>query len=179
MPDRDVLEALFRDRGCEDFRWIEPERVVVAQWVRMKCLFGCDDYGRNPTCPPNVPPVEECRRFFDEYSTGVVFRFEKRVERPEDRHAWISGLNRELLELERAVFLMGHVKAFALFPGRCQFCQDCPSVLVDCKRPEAARPSAEGLAMDVFSTVRQYGLPIDVLTDYEQPMNRYAFLLIE
>jgi hypothetical protein len=35
------------------------------------------------------------------------------------------------------------------------------------------------MAVDVFSTVRQYGLPIEVLTDYEGVMNRYAFLLIE
>jgi predicted metal-binding protein len=179
MADRDVLEALFRDSDCGDFKWIEPKTIVVAQWVRMKCLFGCDDYARNPTCPPNVPPVEACRRFFDEYSTGVVFRFEKRVERPDDRHAWISDVNGKLLALERSVFLLGHVKAFVLYAGRCQFCQECPTALEDCRRPDSARPSPEGLAVDVFSTVRQCGLPIDVLTGYEQPMNRYAFLLVE
>ncbi len=33
--------------------------------------------------------------------------------------------------------------------------------------------------MDVFSTVRQAGYPIEVLSDYTQAMNRYAFMLIE
>lgn len=179
MLDREPLESLFRENGCEDFRWMEPRNVVVAQWVRMKCRFGCDDYARNPTCPPNLPSVEECRSFFSEYSTGAIFRFAKRVEKPEDRHAWVSETNGVLLGLERAVFLAGHVKAFVLFAGRCQFCEDCPSALADCRRPESARPSPEGLAVDVFSTVRQYGFPIDVLSDYEQVMNRYAFLLIE
>ena len=37
----------------------------------------------------------------------------------------------------------------------------------------------EGMAVDVFSTVRQYGLPIEVLDDYKKLMNRYAFLLVE
>jgi hypothetical protein len=37
----------------------------------------------------------------------------------------------------------------------------------------------EALAVDVFSTVRQVGYPIEVLTEYPQAMNRYAFLLIE
>jgi hypothetical protein len=32
--------------------------------------------------------------------------------------------------------------------------------------------------VDVFSTVRKVGCPIQVLTDYTQTMNRYAFLLI-
>jgi hypothetical protein len=35
------------------------------------------------------------------------------------------------------------------------------------------------MAMDVFRTVRRYGFPIEVLSDYAQPMNRYALLLIE
>jgi hypothetical protein len=35
------------------------------------------------------------------------------------------------------------------------------------------------MAVDVFTTVRKYGLPIEVLKDYSQAMNRYAFLMIE
>jgi hypothetical protein len=37
----------------------------------------------------------------------------------------------------------------------------------------------EGLAVDVFSTVRKLGYPIQVLPDYKQTMNRYSFLMIE
>jgi hypothetical protein len=35
------------------------------------------------------------------------------------------------------------------------------------------------MAVDVFSTVRKIGYPIEVLADYRQAMNRYAFLMIE
>jgi hypothetical protein len=35
------------------------------------------------------------------------------------------------------------------------------------------------MAADVFSTVKQVGYPIEVLQDYSQTMNRYAFLLVE
>ncbi|MFH1219242.1 MAG: DUF2284 domain-containing protein [Candidatus Eisenbacteria bacterium] len=49
----------------------------------------------------------------------------------------------------------------------------------ECRNPAAARPSPEAMAVDVFSTVRQWDYPIEVLTDYSQAMNRYAFLLIE
>jgi hypothetical protein len=45
--------------------------------------------------------------------------------------------------------------------------------------PRQARPSPESMAVDVFSTVRQVGYPIEVLSDYAQAMNRYAFLLLE
>jgi len=41
MNDRQALEALFAKSGYEDFKWIKPKEIVVSQWVRMKCMFGC------------------------------------------------------------------------------------------------------------------------------------------
>jgi predicted metal-binding protein len=49
----------------------------------------------------------------------------------------------------------------------------------ECKKPELARPAPEAMAVDVYATVRPYGFPINVLTDYSEAMNRYAFLMIE
>ena len=40
-------------------------------------------------------------------------------------------------------------------------------------------PLAGGNGGWVFATVRQFGFPIQVLSDYTQAMNRYAFLLVE
>jgi hypothetical protein len=34
------------------------------------------------------------------------------------------------------------------------------------------------MAVDVYSTVRQFGFPIQVRTDYDQQMDRYAFLMV-
>jgi predicted metal-binding protein len=39
------LEKKFHDHGFADFRWIDPRRIVVSQWVRMKCQFGCGEFG--------------------------------------------------------------------------------------------------------------------------------------
>ena len=99
MTDRAALESLFARHGYTDFKWIDPADIVVAQWVRLKCTFGCAEYGRNACCPPNVPSVPECRQFFSEYRTAVVFHFEKAVEKPEDRHSWSKEVNQSLLKL--------------------------------------------------------------------------------
>ncbi len=176
---REKLDALFAKHGYTDYKWIKAEDIVVAQWVRMKCMFGCGEYGRNATCPPNIPSVSECQQFFDEYSTGVIFRFEKSVDQPEDRYAWTKQINQALLKLEREVFLSGYQKAFLLYMDTCYICADCAGTREECKSPRSARPTPEAMAMDVFSTVRQYDYPIKVLSDYSQPMNRYAFLMIE
>ena len=179
MDNRTKIEPIIKEHGYLDFKWIDPKEIVVAQWVRMKCLYGCDEYGRVATCPPNVPSLAECERFFQDYKEAVIFHFEKKVDKPEDRSAWTKDLNMELLELERKVFISGFQKAFLLFLDSCSICESCSGVLHKCKEPEKARPSPEALAMDVFSTVRKVGYPVEVLSDYSQMMNRFAFLLIE
>jgi len=179
MSNHEELEALFHKSGFTDFKWIEPTKVIVSQWVRMKCMFGCRHYGRNASCPPNAPSVLECRRFFDEYQTAAIFHFPRTVDKPEDRHAWTREVNLSLLQLEREVFLSGYEKAFLLFMDTCGLCAECVGARAGCKDPKSSRPTPEAMGVDVYATVRQYGYPIKVLSDYSQEMNRYAFLMIE
>lgn len=173
------LQDLFLKQGFTDFRWLDPQEIVVGRWVRMKCLYGCVEYGHNACCPPNAPPVEECERFFREYQKAVVFHFEKAVAKPEARHAWTRKVDLALLKLEREVFLGGFHKAFLIFMDSCHLCEACTGKRETCKVPKQARPTADALAMDVYATVRKLGYPIEVLSDYKQTMNRYAFLFIE
>ena len=37
---RKPVDTLLRSHGVDDFIWIDPRRIVTAQWVRMKCMFG-------------------------------------------------------------------------------------------------------------------------------------------
>ncbi len=179
MATKKQLEALFRKRGFSDYRWLDPGKIVVAQWTRLKCMFGCGEYGKTATCPPNVPSVAECERFFREYRRSVVFHFTKQVAKPEDRFAWTRRLSLKLLKLEREVFLSGHEKAFLIFLDSCSLCSKCSGTRETCLKPLLARPTADALAVDVFSTVRPLGYPIEVLARTDEPMNRYAFLMID
>ncbi|WXG44437.1 MAG: DUF2284 domain-containing protein [Promethearchaeati archaeon SRVP18_Atabeyarchaeia-1] len=179
MTARSALEGLFLRKGFNDFKWIDPAKIIVSQWVRMKCTFGCPEYGRNASCPPNTPSVPECEKFFKEYKESVVFHFPKKVDKPEDRHAWTKKVSLSLLELEREVFLSGYRKAFLLVMDSCGLCEECTGNRQTCKQPRLSRPTPEALAVDVFATVRQIGYPIEVLRDYSETMNRYAIMLIE
>lgn len=176
--EHERLDILFQDQGYTDYKWIDPQKIIVSQWVRMKCMFGCGEYGNNACCPPNVPSVSECERFFYEYQDAVIFRFEKAVAQPEDRHKWSKKINIKLAKLERKVFLAGYERAFLLFMDSCCLCKDCAENRAQCKEPRSARPSPESMAMDVYSTARRFGFPIAVRTDYSQAMNRYAFLMV-
>ena len=92
MVDRGQLEKLFVEHGCDDFKWIEPRDIVVSQWVRMKCQFGCEDHGTRVTCPPNNPSVSECENLFSEFSGVALFHFGRFFENPEDRNECRRGL---------------------------------------------------------------------------------------
>ena len=177
--NRKALEKIFVSHDFADFRWINPKDIVVSQWVRLKCIFGCPTYGKKGSCPPNTPSVEECREFFSEFSQAVIFRVQARVGDPAKRSEWSAGVNSDLLKIERKVFLQGFPKAFLLFLDECCLCKECPGTRIDCKNLKSCRPCPESLAVDVFATVRTYGYPIEVLTDYQDVMNRYSFLLVD
>ena len=56
------LESLLREHGFDDVRCMAGAEVVVSPWVRLKCMYGCVDYGKRASCPSNAPGVEECRK---------------------------------------------------------------------------------------------------------------------
>jgi predicted metal-binding protein len=177
--DIQKIEELAKHFGAEECKWTSGKEVQVGQWVRFKCMFGCESYGKKGGCPPAVPPVPECRALFAEYDRILVMRLSTKLEDPEDRKKWCLKRNAKLLKLEREVFLSGYHKVFLLKMDECRMCKDCAATRIDCKNPKLARPSPEALAVDVFGTVRALGFPIEVLSEYDQTMNRYAFLLVE
>ncbi len=36
------MEQLFSQNGFNDFKWIDPQEIVVSQWVRMKCILSAE-----------------------------------------------------------------------------------------------------------------------------------------
>jgi len=179
MVDKALLEKSFKNHGFSDFKWIGTKDIVVAQWVRFRCLFGCPAYGKKGTCPPNVPSIEECRQMISEYSQAAIFHFEKKIEKGENRRDWSKDTVSKLVKLEREVFLAGYYKTLLLSFEACGFCEDCALDRTKCKNPRIARPGADAMGIDVYSTARNAGYFIQVLKEYDEPMNRYAFLLVE
>jgi predicted metal-binding protein len=114
-----------------------------------------------------------------EYSQAAIFHFGKKVEKGENRRDWSKGVVSNLVKLERGVFLAGYYKTLLLSFEACGFCEECAVDRAKCKNPRIARPGADAMGIDVYSTARKAGYHIQVLKDYDEPMNRYAFLLVE
>ena len=88
-------------------------------------------------------------------------------------------MTNKLLEIERAVFLLGHQKVFLLNQTCCSGCKDCSGNRSDCKDKKNSRPSPESFAVDVYQTVRNTGMEINVVSENPAEMNRIALLMIE
>lgn len=175
----ETIEGIAKDHGFGDFRWINPKEVITGNWVRMKCQYGCPDYWRRGCCPPEVPSVADCRKFFDEYRLGLLLHSAIRFKDPELRHRWGQKMQKKAVALEREAFLADFPKAFVFPPAPCELCADCPRNRRECKQPRIARPSLEGFAVDVYGTARKMGYQIHVLKGYREEMSRFGLLLVE
>ncbi|MBN2380218.1 DUF2284 domain-containing protein [candidate division WOR-3 bacterium] len=147
---------------------IPADTVVVAQWVREKCQFGCPLYGTNLMCPPYSPTPQETQRMVDAYESALLIHGDEN-----------TPINRIVVSIEKAMFLDGYEKAFGMGAGPCFLCEDCPDDASGCRFPEKARPSMEACGIDVYSTVRAHRLPIKVLKSTEDKPNYYGLVLIE
>jgi predicted metal-binding protein len=161
MISKDKIESIITEYGFSDYRWINPQDIIVSQWVRVKCTFGCSDYGLG-TCPPNTPTVDECRTFFSEYNNGLIIRLNTMVDKDSYPSDWSREMTNKLLEIEKQVFLKGNQKVFLLNQTCCHLCKDCSRNRTDCKDKSKSRPSPEAFAVDVYQTVRNVGMEITV-----------------
>jgi len=178
MINKEKIESMITGYGFTDYRWINPQDIVVSQWVRVKCTFGCSDYGLG-TCPPNTPSVDECKRFFSEYNNGLIIRLTKFVDKDSYPSDWSRDMTNKFLEIERQLFLQGNQKAFLFNQTCCDLCKDCSGNRTDCKNKRKSRPSPEGFAVDVYQTVRNAGMEIHVIPESPSEINRIVILLID
>lgn len=169
LPPAQEFIAKAKALGAADARIIAPAQVSTGEWVRLKCMFGCDGYGEHLTCPPYSPTPQQTRLVLDEYTTAVL------IHVPSEPWTSVTPI---ILELERDAFLSGYYKAFGIGSGPCHICDTCVPAQ-GCRHRDKARPSMEACGIDVFATARAAGFPIEVVKDHGCPQNYYGLLLLE
>ena len=158
--------------GAKDAKVIRAEDIVVSEWVRLKCQYGCGNYGQSLTCPPHTPDPEEFRKVLKGYEWAVLIKFED----VRQGGSWES-LHDVVAKLEREIFLSGYHSAFGLASGPCPYCTECN--LEECVHSEIARPSMEGCGIDVYSTVRKAGFKLEVVKNREDRPVYFGLVLVK
>ena len=176
--DLDKYLALAIEGGATHAKIIHPSSVVTAQWVRLKCQFGCFAYGTGHCCPPRTPTPEETRAILDSYRRAILIRIE--IADSPERSAYYAKCFEALVELEGAMFKDGYYKAFVFLAGPCRMCKECTALENKlCTFPEKARPSLESCGIDVYQTVRNNGYFIQTLREQNETNNKYCLLMVD
>jgi predicted metal-binding protein len=168
LSDETLCRLVGERPGVKAVKMIAPAEVETAAWVRLKCQFGCDGYGQCLVCPPYTPTPEEMRKVLDSYRRAILIHFDREA----DTKATVP-------ELEREIFLHGAWKAFGLGAGPCYFCETCAPQVGGCRHAERARPAMEACGIDVFTTVRKAGFPIEVVRHERQCPNYFGLMLVD
>jgi len=189
--------------GSTRARPIKAEQVVVDERVRLKCRYPpCVKYGRNLMCPPFTPEAEEFRGYLSKYEYAVLVQVEfsipkeveERIQRGDARFLdlmkdeelnllrseWMTSLWKRLYDIvvavEREAFNRGYYLSLGLIAGSCMLCDECDPKS-PCRRPWEARPSMEGVGIDVYRTAKNAGLDIEFPVKATRLMN--GLILVE
>lgn len=170
--DLERISQLAVDLGATDAKPVKASDIIVRDWVRLKCQYGCGGYGKRLTCPPYSPTPEQFRKILKGYSWAILLKF-----KPEDLDRANVKLHDVIAKLERETFLAGYYSSFGLACGPCPYCERCN--LEACAYPELARPSMEACGIDVYASARKAGFKIEVVKSREEEPTYYGLLLLK
>ncbi len=147
---------------------ISPKQIFFDIRAVLKCRWGCDySLQENVKCHTRETTYEERVKMIKSYNHILL------IQSHEAR-----TLSAAVLEIERAAFLDGYYFAFAI--RTCNLCATCSVKQGNpCPTPDKVRPCDSIFGIDVYKTVRNLGLPCDVLQTKDDVQNRYGFVLLD
>lgn len=160
----------------------KTEEIVIAEWVHLKCRYGCKQYSTNWCCPPATPSPEKVRSIVSEYSQAILlvgsksctdFYLNNKKKRTDQVRCWKGTIS-----LERMLFLNGYYKVFSLVGECCALCKEC-AYPETCRFPQEKRPSVESFSIDVIGTLNNLGTSANVATNTSDTFDYYAIILLE
>jgi predicted metal-binding protein len=182
--------------GADATKVIDPHSVITAEWVRVKCQYGCPGFGTSLCCPPHSPTPDITRKVIDSYQKAILLH--RRIPKEEkikpfseaivNKNSLYSSTHVEgektkpfsevTVNLEIKIFLDGYYRAWSMGSGPCFLCKKC-DLTTSCKHGFKARPSMEACGIDVFKTARDNWFPIEVVRTRDEEKNIFGLVLVE
>ncbi len=178
----DELLRMGRKFGITTVRSFSVDKLIIEDWVNLKCRYGCASFGTSWCCPPATPEPDEARRIISEYATALLlvgqrecadFYRNNRKKREDAVRYW-----KGIVATERFLFLAGYYKAFALVSSTCSLCKQCtyPDL---CRFPQEKRPTIESFSIDLIGTLHNLGVTTHVAKHSEDAFKYYGLVLLE
>lgn len=67
----ELLQRCF-ELGVEKAKIIATSTITVREWVRWKCLYGCQFLGKDAYHPPLAPDADSTRKMLSEYTKAIL-----------------------------------------------------------------------------------------------------------
>jgi predicted metal-binding protein len=155
--------------GAAHARIFTLDDIVFDPRTLIKCMYGCDDWGKGHTCPsrPGSLSLAQWRETLGRYRWGLMI------------HSALPKLNQDIAyEIERQAFFAGYYFAFSM--SDCKLCAACAGHSGEpCRFPQKARPAFHSVGIDIFATARRFGLPLETLEHEGEAQNWYAAVFVE
>jgi predicted metal-binding protein len=164
--------------GASAAEVIPTSQVLVQERVWLKCLVPlCNMAGTNPHCPPHTPQPDLVRKALSQYRWAVLFKRDvaslgKYVATSATHKKEPPGLEGARGFHRKTVEIVGRLEAYAQTEGydlamgfacgscRVNLCNRAPCDFIEkgkCRFPLLARPSMEGVGIDVFDLCQKVG----------------------
>jgi predicted metal-binding protein len=157
---------------------IPASSVVVQERVWLKCLVPlCPMAGTNPYCPPNTPQPDFMRKVLSQYQWAIFFKrdvgpVERYVVTPAAQQKGQAKVAVDKSFHKKTYEIVGRLEGYAQTEGydlamgfscgscRSTLCNEAPCAFIekgDCRFSMKARPSMEGVGIDVFDLCNKVG----------------------
>lgn len=172
--DLEIFKQKALDYGASMAEIIPADWVEVDERVRLKCAVPlCPHYGKNIYCPPHGPDIESMRKAIDRYHWAILFAmdvippdiFSDRSKERKGAKEWARKCHEIAGRLETLAFGEGYYLALGFGQASCRMalCGLERCLVLEggsCPYPLKARPSMEGVGMDVYGLVTKMGWEI-------------------
>jgi predicted metal-binding protein len=176
-------EAPEIEHTASSYRQIDPASVVIAEWVPLKCQFGCGGFNMSYACPPHAPSPAKTQAVVNGFRRALLYQFTIPQLTPDNRDAYLKlyrKIHRAMVDVESTLFKDGYHKAFVFQFGGCMICDDCTAPEgKPCRFRHLLRPCMESSGMDVFETVRANGIDLETLKVRGETRNQFCLMLVD
>ena len=153
------------EMGADTAVRFEIEDIFFDSRVVLKCMFGCKDYAVHTQ--KSDLSIDDYRNILQKYKWGIIIGCEDETVTQN-----IS------IEIERACVFDGYYLALSL--RDCCLCKKCNKAnFKECRYPQQTRPSFHTVGIDILKTVRNLGLPYEIIQNEYNTKYCYAAVFIE
>ncbi|MBN2111924.1 DUF2284 domain-containing protein [Candidatus Woesearchaeota archaeon] len=172
-PELAIVLGVGKEHGIDEAMITYTSKIDVKDWVLLKCKYGCGNYGKSYSCPPNSIPTEEMRKIMREYKRAIFVV--SKTKSPEDQ----KKFKKILLDMEKELIKNEFYKAFALVPCACDRCEICGTIEGRPCSNKDNRPCIEGTGIDIFSLAKKHKKNIQTLKQMKEASESYGLILLD